>query len=245
LNFINSNPWRDARSLTTPKAPPETRHYSLEEAETIVSALVDHPQEQLIFCLATFAGLRPGEIAGLQWSDIEESEELEIGGSTWRGWLHVRRAVVCREVGPAKTDESVASVPLLPQICSMFKAWRIQCGNPKSGWVFQNKFGAPVDLPGVVRRVIVPALKAKNLTWKSLYAGRRAAGTLLTQLTGNAVAASYVLRHKNLATTTACYIKPSREAAVIGMQLLAEKLAERQSRLKEPKALAPVPDVTE
>ncbi len=91
-----------------------------------------------------------------------------------------------------------------------------------------------MEMNGFCRRVIVPILAPKNIPWHGLYAGRRAAGTLLTQLTGNAVAAQYVLRHANLGTTEAFYIKPSREEAVTGLRLLEEKLAERF----KPKALS-------
>lgn len=232
LGVIQDNPWRDSGSLVPPTAPKETPHYLLEEAEAISNALHEggHQQEQLIFCLAAYCGLRPGEIAGLQWSDIAEDEERVVGGELWQGWLHVRRSVVCGEVGKTKTDESVAPVPVIPQVRQMFKAWRITCGDPTTGWVFQNRVGDPVDLAGIVRRVIMPTLESKKLEWKGLYAGRRASGTLLTQLTGNATAAFYILRHKNIAVTEGFYVKPSREAGVTGMRLLAEKLAERNAK---------------
>ena len=51
-------------------APEGTHAYTLDEAETISNALIDHPPCQLVFCLATFLGLRPGEISALQWDDV-------------------------------------------------------------------------------------------------------------------------------------------------------------------------------
>jgi integrase len=148
LGVIKDNPWRDSGSLVLPKAPKETPHYLLEEAEAISNALHEafHSQEQLIFCLAAYSGLRPGEIAGLKWEDIAEGEERTVGGELWKGWLHVRRSVVCGEVGKTKTDESVAPVPLISPVCEMFKVWRIACGNPTTGWVFENRVGGPIDL---------------------------------------------------------------------------------------------------
>ena len=41
-------------------------HYTWEEAENIISALVDHVECQLIVTLACFLGLRLGEIEGLR-----------------------------------------------------------------------------------------------------------------------------------------------------------------------------------
>jgi hypothetical protein len=48
-------------------------------------------------------------------------------------------------------------------------------------------------------------------------------------LTGNAVAAQFVLRHKNLATTTTFYVKPVQTAGVEGMKLVEEALASRKA----------------
>jgi len=48
----------------------------------------------------------------------------------------------------------------------------------------------------------VPTLNAKDVEWKTLYAGRRGAATILTQLTGNALAAKELLRHKTIARST-------------------------------------------
>ena len=94
-------------------------------------------------------------------------------------------------------------------------------------WVFPNRLGDPMDMSTFGRRVISPILKTKGIIWKGLYSGRRAAGTLLTQLTGDAIAAQYVLRHSNLSTTTAFYVKPVKEEAISGMKLLEEKIADR------------------
>ena len=86
-----------------------------------------------------------------------------------------------------------------------------------------------MDMSSFASRVIVPLLKAKKIHWRGLYAGRRAAATLLVQLTGNAVTAQYILRHKNVSTTTAFYVKPVRDEAVSGMKALENFLKGRKS----------------
>jgi integrase len=213
--LIETNPVRDAGSLTPARTPEPTHAYSLEEAEAIVSALVENPQAQLVFALACFLGLRPGEIAGLRWSDIDCE------------WLHVRRSSWRGIVGTTKTEESVASVPLIEPLKSLLAAWRLQS---KSEWIFpSNRGDRPLNISQFAQRVIAPVLKSKNIKWHGLYAGRRGAATLLVQLTGNAVASQYVLRHRNIATTQAFYVKPVQTAAVEGLRLLESKLAERKT----------------
>jgi integrase len=208
LGNIESNPWHDVKVLGKTKEPGETAHYTLEEAEDIISALVEHVDCQLIVALAFFLGLRPGEIQGLKWQDIDDK------------WIHIRRAVARNVVGETKTKSSVASVPLIAPVRIPLTLWREKKGNPSEGWLFPNAKGKPVDLRSVISRTIVPTLEAKNIEWKTLYAGRRGAATILTQLTGDALAAKELLRHKNLAVTTDKYVKAIPEALLKGIKLL-------------------------
>lgn len=166
LGVIESNPWHDAKVLGKTKEPGETQHYTLEEAENIISALVEHVDCQLIVALAFFLGLRPGEIQGLRWEDIDEN------------WIHIRRAVARNVVGETKTRSSVASLPLIAPVRIPLNLWRAKRDNPTEGWVFPNGNNKPVDLRSVVERRIKPTLAANNIQWKTLYAGRRGAATI-------------------------------------------------------------------
>lgn len=222
LGLIENNPWHDAKSLKKTESRGRLA-YTLDEAEAIVNALADHAPCQLVFALAAFLGLRPGEIEGLKFSDAVD------------GWLHVRRASWRGIVGTTKTQESVASVPLIEPVRTMFESWRVKCGNAADGWLFpsnrcdENGELKPMILHGLVKRVIIPALNKEKITWRGLYCGRHACATLLTQLTGDATAAQYVLRHKNLATTTAVYVEATQAPAIAGMKLMETKLAERKA----------------
>ena len=100
LGVIEANPWHDVKILGRTREPGDTAHYTLEEAENIISALIDHPDCQAVMALACFVGLRPGEIQGLQWSDIEEN------------WIHIRRSIVRGKEGALKTTGSLASLPI-------------------------------------------------------------------------------------------------------------------------------------
>jgi integrase len=215
VGVIESNPWHDVKVLGKTKEPGETAHYTLEEAEDIISALVEHVDCQLIVALAFFLGLRPGEIQGLRWEDID-SDPDEQG----LRWIHIRRAVARNVIGETKTTSSVASLPLIAPVLIPLNLWRVKRGNPVEGWIFPNVKGKPVDLRSVIGRTIVPTLTAKKIEWKTLYAGRRGAATILTQLTGDALAAKELLRHKNIAVTTDKYVKAIPEALLKGIRLL-------------------------
>jgi integrase len=203
------NPWHEVKILTKVKDPANTPHYTLEQVENIISALVDRVDAQLIVALSFFAGLRPSEIAGLQWGDLDSE------------FVHIRRACVRGVVGDCKTPESAASLPLLPQVRLLVELWRLKSGNPTQGWVFPNNSGRdPVNLRDFVHRAVLPALRKRKIVWKGLYAGRRGAGTILVDLTGNLVAAQELLRHKSLMTTAMFYKKTTQNALPEGMRLL-------------------------
>jgi len=218
VGAVDSNPWHDVRILGKTIEPEDTAHYTLEEAENIISALVENVDAQLIVALAFFLGLRPGEIQGLKWEDIDTTPDTD-----GIRWLHVRRAVARNVVGETKTKASVASLPLIAPVLVPLTLWHQKKNKPTGGWegwVFPNGKGKPIDLRTVISRKIVPALAAKNIEWKTLYAGRRGAATILTELTGDALAAKELLRHKTIAVTQAKYVKAIPEALMKGIKLL-------------------------
>ena len=69
----------------------------------------------------------------------------------------------------------------------------------------------------------------KNVPFKTLYCGRRGLATLLTQLTGDPLAAAQALRHGDASTTMAHYIKLLRPQLKRGMDLVDAKLLEKVS----------------
>jgi hypothetical protein len=74
------------------------------------------------------------------------------------------------------------------------KLWHEKSGKPSKGWIFPGETGElPLSLESLTGRIIVPILKEKKIEWKGLYAGRRGAGTILTKLTGDALAAQQIL----------------------------------------------------
>jgi integrase len=209
--LLKMNPWSEVKTKIKTKPPGETASYSLAELEEIVSLLSDRVDAQLVVCLAGLMGLRPSEIVGLTWPD------LDVVAHT----LRVRQAVVRGVVGTTKTDVD-ATLPLIQPVLGLMGLWWTESGEPSKGYVFQNGRGDPINIRDYVAGVLRPACGDK---WKSLYAFRRGAATILTQLTGNPIAASQLLRHKNISVTMTAYIKADRTALAGGMKLLEESLS--------------------
>ncbi len=228
---LKLNPWREVKIPKDAIESEVTKHYTLAEAEDIISALVGHVDAQLVMALACFVGLRPGEIAALRWEDFDKDT------------VHIRRSVVRGVVGTPKTPESLASLPLPGQVIVPLTLWRQKLGNPNEGYVFESRNGAPVDLHNLTSRVIVPHVEGsrkcvvcdripnalKNTKWKTLYAGRRCAATAVIEANnGNLAIGQALLRHKSQITTAVFYKKAvTPETLRNGMKMLEAAANER------------------
>jgi len=217
----NDNPWH----VKLPKDCKETKateHYTMEEAENLISLLVDHVDAQLVISLSCFLGLGPAEIAGLQWGDVDND------------WIHIRRNKPSHgQVGPPKTQERMAPVPIIDHVRVPLELWREKCVDTSGeAWVI-------ADLPNMLNRVILPHVRggkmcvpcqktpeASGVTWKGLYAGRRGACTAIVEATnGNYAVAQAVLRHKTMDTTLRVYKKQiTPQGLVAGMKLFQKSL---------------------
>jgi integrase len=216
-----ANPWKVNIPKDCKESEP-TQHYTMEEAENLISVLVEHVDAQLVVALSCFLGLGPAEISGLQWGDVDAD------------WIHIRRNKPAHGVvGAPKTKERQAPLPTIDQVRVPLELWRAKCAATGDGdWVI-------VDLPNMTNRVIKPHViggrmcercektpKASGVTWKGLYAGRRGAITAIIEATGgNYAVAQALARHKSMTTTLNVYKKQiTTQGFVTGMQTFQKSL---------------------
>jgi integrase len=204
------NPWH-VKLPKDCKDPSDTQHYTREEAENLISALVDHVDAQLVIALACFLGLGPAEIAGLQWGDVDAE------------WIHIRRNKPEHgKVGPPKTKERAASLPLLDEVRVPLELWREKSESTgNDDWIIP-------DLHNMVARVIRPHIQGERFVrkgqpvkcgrcdkvpassgveWKALYSARRGAITHAINVSGNIALGQRLARHASAQTTTTFYHK--------------------------------------
>lgn len=93
---------------------PEMEFYGFEEYERLVAgAAASQPFDHVAILLAGDAGLRCGEILGLEWSQIDFTKNrLRISQAVWRGNL-----------GSPKHDK-VREVPMTPRLAAALKSVR-------------------------------------------------------------------------------------------------------------------------
>ena len=214
LDLIELNPWHHCKVLGKMADPEPTEHYTLEEIENIITALIDHVDCQLIMALCFFVGLRKGEVQGLQWSDFDPE------------WVHIRRSVVRGLITTPKTKKSIRTLPLEWPVTDLLKAWRVKSGRC-DGWVFVTERGNPISLKDTSAHVIRPALAKAGLQWKGFHAGRRGHGTALRQITGDSTAGRDSLGHEDERITQDAYEKKSLEGLRVAFKQLGEKTLNR------------------
>jgi integrase len=235
--FQGENPARD--SSINPKAvkPQETYAYSLEEIQSILNLLPE--PAATAFAVASFMGLRHGEIQGLLWENYRDGE-LYVSRSIWNG-----------RVSDPKTRKGRAPVPVIRQLADRLEMHRLQAGNPLAGPIFVNSVGNPLSLGSVVNRVILPALNrceacgkagsdhreadhpykrdARIPEWHGWHAGRRGLGSNLYRLGVPDMVIQRILRHANVSTTATYYIKTAADDVRKAMTKLEDRItAEEQ-----------------
>lgn len=188
---IADNPVRDA-AIPRGKPMGETHAYTMDEIQAML-AVLDEPARTVVLTLA-LTGLRLSELKGLRWEDFIGNE------------LRVARAVWMGKVVETKTLSSHASVPVLPIVATALEEHRARTTG--DGYIFHGATGQPLRLENVFRRDIQPSLDKAKLEWHGWHAFRRGLATNLYQLGAPDKTVQAILRHANVSTTMAYYVKP-------------------------------------
>ena len=151
------------RECPRPAAPTIT----LEEVKKICS--ISSLRERLILKFAVLAGMRPGEIFGLQRGDIGDSH------------VHVKRRVYRGDLDKPKTTKSIRNVGLPEGLLQDLKTWlETTPDTGPDGWLFPSETAkTPLGKDNVWRRSIKPKLKELGLEQVDFQLLRRTHASLM------------------------------------------------------------------
>lgn len=232
------NPAQDTKVRSNAPAPALTYAYSLEEIGTMLAYLPE--PAATAFAVAAYAGLRRGEIEGLEWPDYRDGE------------LHIERSIVNGKPSTPKTAMSAAAVPVIRPLAERLEMHRLKYGNPSKGPIFATSLGTALSMHNLLNRTMLPALnrcvhcrlseglshlKAKDCPgyerdqripeWQGFHAARRGLGSNLYRLGVHDKVIQKILRHSNVATTTTYYIKSTASDVADAMQQFEQNVAEK------------------
>lgn len=179
--------------------------YTVGEVAIMLDKLPD--PARTVCAVAAFTGLTRSELRGLKWEDYDGE------------YLHVRRKVWNQHVGALKTDAREAKIYIVPMLREILAKYRTEFPPNEDGWIFRgDKLMRPLDLDNLSRQVITVHI---NGAWRGWHAFRRGLGTRLYEINVKDKEIQEILRHANVSTTLAYYIRPDSERAVAGMKELA------------------------
>ncbi len=208
--FDGVNPVQDARIPRNAREPGETFAYNLTQIRSILDVLPLLPKA--VIAIASFAGLREGELRGLEWADYR-GDSLSVNRSIWKN-----------VVNRPKTRASAQAVPVIRQLAEILNAYRISMGNPATGVMFHSGGGEPMDLSKLGQNVVRPAVQAIRLEWYGWHGFRRGIASNLYELGANDKVVQRVLRHAKPHVTKERYIKAFDPAVLAAMKSLETTL---------------------
>jgi integrase len=202
--YDGENPVEGARIPRNAREPGETYAYNLVQILRILELLPLLPKA--VAATASFAGLREGELCGVEWPDFT-GDALTVKRSVWK-----------TIVNEPKTRASRQAVPVIPTLAKILDEYRASMHNPRTGVIFHQGNRERMDMDKLAQRVIRPAVEASGLPWYGWHGFRRGIASNLYELGANEKIVQRVLRHAKPHVAKDRYIKAFDPAVLEAMQ---------------------------
>jgi integrase len=228
--LLRQNP---ALDVETPKAKRNNHRAFTEEEAAAFLAAARESDEDGIFIFALCTGLRPAELLGVQWGDLELVREADPrGGHTVeRGLLHVRRNLIRPRGGgwmftTPKTEQGARDIYFPATLYHELAGQRARQEERKRlmgrvyndlGLVFAAADGKPLERGWLSERRLKPLFRRAGLSEEfSFYTLRRSFATLTTAAGASRVGRSSMMGHADPNFTDEVYVSilPSMQKAV-------------------------------
>jgi integrase len=148
--------------LPKPKLPrnpkKKARFFTLRDVSRIIDA--SEGEHRVFYWLLAETGIRSGELAGLRLEDID-GERLTVNQSVWHG-----------KAQTPKTDNSVRTLGLSPQLASLLGEQIARQRSKGHGYVFSSENGTPWDMNVYRRRKLAKLLTSLGIAQAGFHAFR-------------------------------------------------------------------------
>jgi integrase len=160
--LIESNP---AAALFTPPCKAGAEKLSMSPAEIRLALSVLDLRERLIFRLAVFAGMRPGEIFAVCLGDVHQ-DSIFVKQRVYKGDIDTPKG--------RKGKRTSRTVALSSETLSDLAAWRaLLLDDSPEAYLFPSENNTPLSRDNVRKRNILPRLEKVGLGWATFQVLRR------------------------------------------------------------------------
>ena len=196
---IGENPMSLFRLPGSSKRQKDPEILTLEQCRSILAHIPAEPYRSMVI-VAMCLGLRASEMVALKWRDVDFLKSL----------VRVERGIVYGEVGPVKTKQSKAPLPMNPLMANVLKNLYASSDFKKpDDWIFASRHlgGEMPYRPGnVLRRVLAPAAKKAGIPFAIGWHTFRHSYKSLLEEAGTALPiVQHLMRHSNIQTTADVY----------------------------------------
>lgn len=234
MGYISVNP---TNAVEPPrKDTKETAFYELDDCRKLLEVLDDlaDTQARLFYYMAIYTGMRPGELIGLNWSDIEGNVLTVRAGAVYlpgEGTIRTDRP---------KTQKSIRMIDLPPAVMSILQQYRKEQAEyrlgfgsawPESDAVFTGATGQRLSVSWFSNkfRVIVKDHGLKHIT---LYGLRHTAATIMIAQGLNVRDVAARLGHSQTSTTLNIYAHAFMDANTRATEAIANALDNARKQAK-------------
>ena len=156
--------------LFTPACRPEKQRLVMSGPEIQLALSILRLRERLMFRMAVFAGMRPGEILALRVGSVQENV-VQVEQRVYRGKLDSPKG--------RKGKRTSRTVALPPGTAADLRLCTEQFTEPEPGaFLFPSERGTPLTRENVWRRNMLPRLTTVGLDWASFQVMRRTNASL-------------------------------------------------------------------
>ena len=210
-SYVRDNPVRNVRLPNARLAPPQP-YLTPEQVRQLVFALRE-PYRTIVLT-AVLTGLRPSELFGLYWTDLDfQNQTMQISRSYYMG-----------EFGLPKTNKSRRTLIMPTILCKALENHREFSKRKTSELVFSTRQGKPIDPSRVLKKAVYPVLEELKLPRVGWRAFRHTVATLLQHMGVSVKVAQDQLGHSNPTTTLGIYTHALPEARKAAVSQLAAQL---------------------
>ena len=153
--MVTDDPMTDVAPLD--EAKPDVEPFDANEMKQLIGAAEGWFRSYLVIALGS--GLRPNEIFGLKWDDVDFGKSLIV----------VRRTMAPSGSRLPKTKSSQRDVPMTADVRAALNDQRARTGLHPSGLVFISRDGTPMILNNARTRYWKPLLVKAKVRGRDLY----------------------------------------------------------------------------